>query len=313
MGRRPRPEDFGGATPSPEKDFSRERSAENCGALNGTPVFALVRPGQADALRILRRKLDWDSSRYEWKIADGAGRVSPREPRPPCPATGAPRPCSARCASVWTSTISSRQIRTVLVARGRARHLLRQVRSRVCERIPRSSRAGTNQGCAAFAKWVHWNRELDGGRNSLAREDCAGDFGERVVWNATGALVPGDTVCRERIAPDHRSRFLRAAARLADPSKVEEGRCLSASSVAFAQGDNWRTNDRLVSALPTLDRRYGSIEKWVPGATHPKNEPRARPKFSARTTAPLRGRGHCAPGLLSRPDSIPPLAIQKRG
>ena len=35
-----------------------------------------------------------------------------------------------------------------------------------------------------------------------------------LIRSATGAIVPGDAVCRERIAPHHRPRFLRSAAQI---------------------------------------------------------------------------------------------------
>lgn len=86
----------------------------------------------------------------------------------------------------------------------------------------------------------------------MAREDCAFGFGARFIAGTANATATRDTVRRERIVANHRSGLFGSAGELADPSKVETGRCLPAPPIGFAQRDNWRANDGVVSALPEI-------------------------------------------------------------
>lgn len=250
VGLRSRPEDRLGSGPSSEKDFPGNRSTANRGPVNRPSFVALFCVRQTDAIRIFRWKLDRNPSRDERQAADGAGRIPSGETRSFCPAPETAGDCPRRCASVWTRTISSWPVRAGLVAIGRSGYRFRQVRWRVSERLPLSPRARADQSRPAAAKRFSWNRKLDGGRDPLAGQDCAGDFSRSVVSSATLAFAARDAVCGQRSPADHRSRFLRSAIQLADPSKMETRRRLPTPSHAPPARPHRRPDDSLVCAMP---------------------------------------------------------------
>src|SRR5688572_30509181 len=87
----PGPEGDRGPAPCAEENLSRFGSAGDETSIDRTPFSALVRPGKADALRILRQQprnnrgsrkrseLDRDSPRHDRKIARRVARISPRK------------------------------------------------------------------------------------------------------------------------------------------------------------------------------------------------------------------------------------------
>lgn len=146
-----------------------------------------------------------------------------------------------------------------MVASGRTRNQFRQVRSRISEWVPRSSRTCADQSRRADAKWIFGYRQLDGGRNPVAREDRTVGSGGRSILSATCAFAPRDALCRERIVAHHRPQLFGSASELAYSSKMETRRRLPAPSVGFAEGNDWRANDGLVSEVSKNNHSLGHV------------------------------------------------------
>jgi hypothetical protein len=200
------------AAPLTEKSFSRERSSENRGAANWTEVLALVCARQANAFRVFRWALDRDPPRDDGKVEDGGRRVPPRKTRPLRSATGAPDPRLSRCPSFWPGPVPLWNNRAEVVAGWRTRNCLGSFRSGVSQHFPRSPRTGANQSSCPDAKRICRHRQLDGGRNPLARKDRTVSASRLLVLHPTHAVAPRDAVCRERIVAHHWSRSRRSTA-----------------------------------------------------------------------------------------------------
>ena len=140
------------------------------------------------------------------------------------------------------------------MANGRTGDRLGTIRLQISGRISRSACARADQSGCAPANRLLRNRQLDGGRNSVAREDCTVGSSGPIILGAARQIVSRNTLRRRRIAPHHQPELRRSAAELADPSKVETRRRLPATWFAVTKRNDWRPNNRVVSALPASSK-----------------------------------------------------------
>ena len=138
------------------------------------------------------------------------------------------------------------------MANGRTGDRLRTIRSQISGRVSRSACTRADQGGCAPANRLLRNRQLDGRRNSLAREDSAIDSSGPIILDAARQIVSRNTLRRPRIAPHYQPEVRRTAAELADPSKVETRRRLPATWFAVTKRNDWRSNDGVVSEVPEI-------------------------------------------------------------
>ena len=125
---------------------------------------------------------------------------------------------------------------------------------RILRGFSKSSWQSSNQSRSVNAIGIFRHWQLDGRRNSLARESFAVENHKVIGSKRTRCCFSGDAICRPRIAPDHGTRFVRSAKKLAYPRTVARRWQMSARRHCFASRENRWTNNRLVPQMSALSR-----------------------------------------------------------
>src|SRR2546423_1870617 len=261
MGSRSGSEDRAGAASRIEARLSRVEHARSCPRADRLPLSPLSVPGKTNALRVLGRELARYSPRNDRQAARRTTWLSSGETRPFGFASNETGARFSRRAPLWPRPISSWQISARLVARRRTGHPLHCIRSEILRRISQASRASADQIGFASAKRIRRHRQLDGGRNSLARKARASTSRRQPVVRSTRSFISRDSLRRDRIAPHHQSGIWGSPARLVDPSKMETRRDLSAASNAAAQSDDRRAEHPPGSARSAPGHVYHDFVK----------------------------------------------------
>ena len=86
----------------------------------------------------------------------------------------------------------------------------------------------------------------------MAGKNPAVEAGRQIKRTRARSAFPGDEICCARIATHHRPGRFEFAGELVDPSTLERRWEMSATQNAVAPGDDWRSNDGLVSEVPEM-------------------------------------------------------------
>ena len=256
-----------GISASAETPFSRDRYRRVAAEPNRRATVALGSARQTNAFLVFWEQLARASLGYDWQVARRVIQLSAIETRPsrslPTP-SGA---CLYRFASIWPGPISSRERRTDLVEERDPGDRFGEFPPRILRGFSKASWQSSNQSRSVNAIGIFRHWQLDGRRNSLARESFAVENHKVIGSKRTRCCFSGDAICRPRIAPDHGTRFVRSAKKLAYPRTVACRREMSERRHRVASGENRWTNNRLVSEVSALSRlNYFSLksprERW---------------------------------------------------
>ncbi|CAA9267801.1 MAG: Formamidopyrimidine-DNA glycosylase, partial [uncultured Chthoniobacterales bacterium] len=238
-----------------EAHLSWNRYARAGAGLNRQPSGAIHRPRQADGLPVLGRQLARHSSWDDGRVTHGSSRVSPAEARPPCAPAAEARSHLPRSATVRTRAILPRSRHAGLVERGRAGDRLAGFQRSLRLRIPEAPPPRADQSSAPAAERISRRRQLDGGRNPLARSHRTIDAQRGSDGGAADRVSPRHAIRVARGAAHHWQRQCRPAGLVAHPLQMEIRRRLPARRHSARACHHRRPHDRVVRKLPASARR----------------------------------------------------------
>ena len=121
-------------------------------------------------------------------------------------------------------------------------------------RFSGSPQKAAGKSCAFIAEGISRNRQLDGGRNSLASSYRTNESFRSAERRRNKDFLEGSAFCRSGGFASDREGFRRSASRLAFSRALETAGNLSPAQNHFEEGHNRRPNYRVVSKMPKVKK-----------------------------------------------------------
>lgn len=134
----------------------------------------------------------------------------------------------------------------------RAGRHLKTVHPGIDGSISQTPSAPAHQSITAPSKRVSGNRQLDGGRNSVARGNRTSQSHRPPQAHRTKSPVEGSSIRRARGARKNRERFWRSTQRLALSRALEWQRPMPKTQNTAEAGNDWRQDNCLVFEVPEM-------------------------------------------------------------